>query len=186
MPRRISIEIDNVLARTDADPAVESRGSEFWDTLKEIEPRVVARLAQVAAERRWEIIFLTEHSRSSRTTEQADAQRWLESKGFPLPCVYVTPGARGPIAAALHLDLVIDSRAESCLSVVTESDARTILVWPGERGALPADARRPEINIAKSFADCLDMLTAVQDPRPKTDGLFAWLRRVFGRKTANA
>jgi hypothetical protein len=186
VPRRVSIEIDNVLARTEADPAVDSRRTEFWESLKELEPRVVSRLARLAAERRWEIIFLTQHARSSRSTEQADAQRWLESKGFPLPCVYVTPGARGPIAAALHLDLVIDSRPESCLSVVTESDARTVLVWPGERGAIPADARRPEINVAKSFGECLDMLTAVQDPGPKTDGLFAWLKRAFGRKTANA
>src|ERR1700750_874004 len=31
----------------------------FWETLHEIEPGVVAELASLAAERRWELIFLT-------------------------------------------------------------------------------------------------------------------------------
>src|SRR5688572_20151287 len=31
----------------------------FWESLEETEPGAVARLAAVAAERRWEIIFLT-------------------------------------------------------------------------------------------------------------------------------
>src|SRR5467141_386721 len=31
----------------------------FWEGLKELEPGVIARLASIATERRWEIIFLT-------------------------------------------------------------------------------------------------------------------------------
>src|SRR5438552_18911189 len=31
----------------------------FWQTLKEIEPGVIARLAATVSERQWEIIFLT-------------------------------------------------------------------------------------------------------------------------------
>ena len=177
MPRRIAIELDDVLVIADSSP---------WESLDEKEPRTVARLSETAAARRWEIIFLTTHSRKTHATEQVDAQRWLESKGFALPCVYVAPGWRGPIASSLHLDLVIAARPEHCVNVVTESDARAILVWPGDRSALPADARRPEINVVKSFAECLDMLTAVQDPGPKHDGMFAWLRRLLGLKTANA
>src|SRR4030088_728640 len=31
----------------------------FWETLQELEPGVIKRLAAIAAERRWEIMFLT-------------------------------------------------------------------------------------------------------------------------------
>ena len=163
MPRRIAIELDTLLAGVPADPTEAS-----WESADELEPRTIARLASIASARRWEIIFLTQRSQSSRGTSQIEAQRWLESKGFALPCVYVTPGSRGRIASALHLDLVIDARPENCVDVVTESDARTILVWPTERSSLPPDARRPEINLAKSFGECLDMLTAVDDPNPRS------------------
>jgi hypothetical protein len=177
VPRRIAIELDDVLVLADSRP---------WASLDEKEPRAVARLAETAAARRWEIIFLTTHSRESHATEQVDAQRWLESKGFTLPCVYVAPGPRGPIASSLHLDLVIDARPKNCVEVVTESDARALLVWTRDSGALPADARRPEITIAKSFGECLDMLTAVEDPKPQGDGLLAWVRRLFGGKAASS
>jgi hypothetical protein len=177
MPRRIAVELVGVIVNDD---------SQSWERLDEREPHGVARLAKVAADRRWEIIFLTESRRESRLGEQLGAQRWLESKGFTLPSVYVTSGSRGQIAAALNLDLVIDSRPEAAVDVVAESDARTILIWPAERGTLPPEARRPEINLARTFAECLDMLTAVDDPQPKRDGMFAWLRRILGMKTASA
>src|SRR5262245_50530918 len=32
---------------------------DFWQSLSEIEPGSIARLAQLAAERQWEVIFLT-------------------------------------------------------------------------------------------------------------------------------
>ena len=96
----------------------------------------------------------------------------------------MTPGSRGRIASALHLDLVIDASPDNCVNVVTESDARAILVWPGDRGSLSPDARRPEISIAKSFGECLDTLAVVDDPSPQNAGVFAWLRRLFGLRQA--
>ena len=101
-----------------------------------------------------------------------------------MPCVYVTRGARGRIAAAMRLDLVIDATPDDCVDVVTESDARAILVWRDDRVSLPADARRPEINIAKSFDECLDLLAVVDDPSRRSDGFFARLRRLFGFRQA--
>src|SRR5262249_36074451 len=101
----------------------------FWQTLNETEPGIVARLAAVATERRWEVIFLTKRPESAGATAQVQSQRWLESKGFLLPSVYVVQGSRGRIAAALHLDIVIDDRPENCLDVVVDSTARAILIW---------------------------------------------------------
>jgi hypothetical protein len=101
----------------------------FWETLDECEPGVVARLAAIAAERRWEIIFLTKRPETAGATAQAQTQRWLVSKGFPLPSVFVVQRSRGRIAASLELDVVIDDRPENCLDVVVDSKARAILVW---------------------------------------------------------
>ena len=187
LPRRIAIELDGVLARTvsEADQADQAGRSEnFWETLSETEPNVVSRLAGITADRRWEVIFLTKRTPSAGDIVQVQSQRWLEAKGFALPCVYVTPGSRGRIASALHLDLVIDASPDNCVNVVTESDARAILVWPGDRAGLPPDARRPDISLAKSFGECLDMLAVVDDPSPRNAGVFAWLRRLFGLRQA--
>ncbi len=186
LPRRIAIELDGVLAPAVSEADHSGRTENFWETLSETEPNVVSRLAGIAAERRWEVIFLTKRSPSAGDTVQVQSQRWLEEKGFALPCVYVTPGSRGRIASALHLDLVIDASPDNCVNVITESDARAILVWPGDRAGLPADARRPEINIAKSFGECLDTLAVVDDPSPRNAGVFAWVRRLFGLKEVKA
>jgi hypothetical protein len=185
-PRRIAIELDGVLARAPAEADQVSQSEDFWKAPAEAEPNVVSRLAGIAAERRWELIFLTKRSPSAGTTTQVQSQRWLEAKGFALPCVYVAPGPRGRIASALHLDLVIDVRPDNCVDVVSESDARAILVWPGDLNTVPADARRPEIAVAQSFGECLDMLAAVDDPTPHSEGLLALVRRLLGLKEAKA
>src|SRR5439155_22669880 len=96
----------------------------FWQTLQETEAGVVARLHKLATERRWEIIFLTKRPESEGATSQVQSQRWLESKGFALPSVFVVQKSRGRIAESLGLDIVIDDRPENCLDVVTDSKAR--------------------------------------------------------------
>jgi hypothetical protein len=187
LPRRIAIELDGVLARAVPEADQAGRTENFWETLSETEPTVVSRFAGIAADRRWEVIFLTRRPPTAGDTVQLQTQRWLEEKGFALPCVYVTSGSRGRIASALHLDLVIDASPDNCVNVVTESDARAILVWPGDRSGLSPDARRPEISIAKSFGECLDTLSVVDDPSPRNAGVFAWLRRLVGlRQTRQA
>src|SRR6185295_8231856 len=68
---------------------------DFWQTLRELEPGVLKRLAALAPERRWEIIFLTKRPETAGATAQVQSQRWLESKGFSLPSVFVVQGSRG-------------------------------------------------------------------------------------------
>src|SRR2546422_2289494 len=119
----------------------------FWLTLEELEPGVIQRLAAVAAERRWEIIFLPKRPQTDGVTPQVQSQRWLESKGFTLPSVFVVQGSRGRIAAALGIDIVVDDRPENCLDVVVDSKARAILEWSDDekesaRWSAPARHRR--------------------------------------------
>ena len=177
MSRRVAIEIDALLTGT--NHATRGAAGDFWEGLDEREPGMVSRLARIAAARRWEIIFLTRQGRSSRGTPQVDAQRWLESKGFALPSVYVTPGSRGRIASALHLDVVIDSDPERCADVAAGSGARAILVWPAGRSDLPGDLRRAKFDIVTSVGECLDMLAAADDQASRKPGLLAWVQRLY-------
>lgn len=131
----------------------------FWENLVEIEPAAVQRLATVATDRRWEVIFLTKRPETVGATAQVQTQRWLESHGFTLPSVYVVQGSRGRIAASLGLDIVVDDRPENCLDVVVDSKARAILVWREDEKHLPTAAKRLGIGVVKSVAECLDILT---------------------------
>jgi hypothetical protein len=134
----------------------------FWEGLSEIEPGSIQRLAAIAIDRRWEIIFLTKRPDNAGATAQVQSQRWLESKGFMLPSVFVVQGSRGRIASALDLDIVVDDRPDNCLDVVSDSKARAILVWRDPEGQLPAKAQRLGIGVVKSVAECLEILTKVE------------------------
>jgi hypothetical protein len=134
----------------------------FWEGLDELEPGAIQRLAAIAIDRRWEIIFLTKRPDTKGATAQVQSQRWLEAKGFMLPSVFVVQGSRGRIASALGLDIVVDDRPENCLDVVSDSKARAILVWREGEDQLPATAQRLGIGVVKSVADCLEILTQVE------------------------
>ena len=133
----------------------------FWETLTEIEPGVVARLAAIATDRKWEVIFLTKRPEGAGAIAQVQTQRWLEAKGFALPSVYVVQGSRGRIAGALELDFVVDDRPENCLDIVVDSQARAVLVWREGEKQLPIAARRLGIGVVKSVDECLDILAQI-------------------------
>ena len=154
----------------------------FWQTLEETEAGIVQRLATVAAECRWEVIFLTKRPQSAGATAQTQTQRWLQSKGFPIPSVYVVQGSRGRIAAALGLDIVVDDRPENCLDVVVDSKARAILVWRDDQKHLPAAAKRLGIGVVSSVAECLDILTQVDAESRQSTGVMDRVRRLLGLK----
>ena len=154
----------------------------FWERLDELEPGVIQRLASLAADRRWEIIFLTKRPETAGATAQVQSQRWLESKGFTLPSVFVVQGSRGRIAASLGLDIVVDDRPENCLDVVVDSKARAILVWRADENQLPAAAQRLGIGVVKSVADCLEIFTQVDSPTREEPGVMTRVLRLLGLK----
>jgi hypothetical protein len=155
---------------------------DFWESLAEIEPGSVARLASLAADRQWEIIFLTKRPECAGATAQVQTQRWLEAKGFALPSVFVVQGSRGRIAAALDLDYVIDDRPENCLDVVVDSKARAILVWRDDESLLPAATRRLGIGVVKSVGECLDILTQVESVVQQRASMVEKMKRLLGLK----
>jgi hypothetical protein len=154
----------------------------FWETLQENEPGTVKRLARLAHDRRWEIMFLTKRPRSAGATCQLQTQRWLVANGFPLPSVYVVQGSRGRIAAALALDVVIDDRPENCLDIVVDSKARAILVWRDDEKNLPAAAKRLGIAVVSTVRECLDVLEQIDAPPREQPGLMDRVMRLLGLK----
>lgn len=132
----------------------------FWESLEEIEPGTVARLATIATERRWEIIFLTRRPATAGATSQIQSQRWLEAKGFRLPSVYVVTASRGLIAAGLTLDIVVDDTPENCVDVAADSKARTIAVFRTET-PLPPALHGMGIHVVRSTDEALNLLVEI-------------------------
>jgi len=150
----------------------------FWESLKETEPGVIARLATLARERRWEVIFITQRPSSAGDITQLQTQRWLVAHGYDLPSVYVIKGTRGKVAEALTLDVVVDDRPENCLDVKLESRARAILVWKGDFASLPPNTRRFGIEPVVGIGACLDLLAG--NPAAKKLGLLGKIKRLVG------
>ena len=151
---------------------------DFWETLDEIESGAIERLAALAVEHRWEVLFVTSRPHAPGKTVQRQSQVWLERKKFPLPSLYVVHGSRGQIAKALALDVVVDDRPQNCLDVVLESKARAILVWRGQPGTMPGSAKRMGIGVVPTVAACLDALVAAE--REPEGDFVSRLRRLLG------
>jgi hypothetical protein len=157
----------------------------FWESLGEIEPGTIRRLATLTDARGWELIFLTSRPRSAGRIVQQQSQRWLAGQGYEMPSLFVVHGSRGRIADALQLDVVIDDRPENCLDVVLESKAGAILVWRGTRGSVPVSAKRMGIAVVPTMEACLDALVAA-DRSKKDVPLLDRIRQIFGLRTRPA
>lgn len=155
----------------------------FWETLDEIEPGILARLSDLARERRWEIIFLTSRPETAGDLAQMQSHRWLTAHGVAMPSVFVVHGSRGRIAAALHLDAFVDDRPENCLDIAIDSTARPILVWRGDEAQIPASARQLGIGVVPSITACLDIFEKIGRPATGEDvGVLERLKRLLGLK----
>ncbi len=146
----------------------------FWTTLAPLEDGVVARLAALVARQRWEVFFVTQRPPTAGETVQRQTQRWLAAQGFDLPSVLVLRSSRGPLAAALDLDYLVDDTPQHCVDVRAESSARPILVLREPDPAQERAAARLGITVVRSVHEALDVLErawAVAAPgSPPRDG----------------
>lgn len=150
----------------------------FWETLSEIEAGAVARLAALADEYRWEVVFITQRPSTAGDTTQRQSQRWLANLGFVHPSVCVVDASRGKVADALGLDVVVDDRPENCLDVATDSKAKAVLIWRGDQQHVVPNARRLGVEVAGSVGACLDQLAAGQWlPKARGGGIVGRVRR---------
>jgi hypothetical protein len=155
----------------------------FWESLDETEPGIVKQFAALAAARRWEVMFLTRRPTTSGDTAQRQSQRWLASKGFPLPSVYVVTASRGLIAAGLTLDIVIDDTPENCVDVASDSKALTIAIFRSTGVAPPPILKNMGIHMVPTTAECLDVLAEIDSSLNNSDpGAMARVLRTLGMK----
>src|SRR5688572_3503579 len=151
----------------------------FWTTLPELEPGIISRIAKAAADRRWEVIFLTTRPSTKGELVQLQSQRWLEAHGFHLPSVFVVQRSRGKIADALALDAFVDDRPENCLDIVVESKAKVILVWHGNLNDVPAGAKRLGVRPVATITEGLALLEQLDDVRNQPS-LMRSLKKAIG------
>lgn len=151
----------------------------FWSTLPELEPGIIARIAKTSLERRWEVIFLTTRPSTAGELVQMQSQRWLEAHGFQYPSVYVVQRSRGKIADALALDAFVDDRPENCLDIAVESKAKVILVWHGVMSDVPAGAKRLGVQPVSTISEAMGLLERLDDIRSKP-GFMRTLKRALG------
>ena len=154
----------------------------FWTTLPELEPGIIARIAHTASVREWEIIFLTTRPSTAGEITQLQSQRWLDAHGFRYPSVMVVQRSRGKIADALQLDAFVDDRPENCLDIAVESKAKVILVWHGHLKDVPAGAKRLGVRPVSTISEALALLEQLDDIRKKP-GIVRTLKRAFGQAT---
>ncbi len=155
------------------------RTKNFWTTLDETEPGIVARIADLAAEGRWDVLFITTRPTATGATTQVQSQQWLSAHGFTHPSVYVVKGSRGKVADALGLDAVVDDRFENCLDVATESRAKAVLVWPGPTEALGPGVARHGVIVTRSIGAAIDQL--VEMDRARRGGVVQSIKRYLRR-----
>jgi len=154
----------------------------FWLTLPEMAPGIIARIARAAEDRSWELIFLTTRPPTKGATTQLQSQRWLADRGLRFPSVYVVERSRGLIAEALQLDAVVDDRYENCLDVALESKARPILIWPERSNAAPAAATKFGVHPVPSIVAALAILERHDDER-KQPAIVRSINRILGRQS---
>ena len=154
----------------------------FWCGLPEMEPGIVARLAETATSRRWEVLFVTTRPVVAGETVQIQSQRWLEAHGFQYPSVFVVQRSRGRIADALELDAVVDDRPENCVDVAVDSKAMPILIWPGDESRLPPGTKRLGVRVTTSISEALDILIRLDDVRNEP-GVVRSLKKLFKKET---
>lgn len=153
----------------------------FWTTLPELEPGIIARIAKAATERRWEVIFFTTRPSTAGEMTQLQSQRWLEAHGFLYPSVFVVQRSRGKIADALQLDAFVDDRPENCLDIAVESKAKVILVWHGHLKDVPAGAKRLGVRPVATISEAVALLEHLDDIRSQP-GIMRTLKRALGRE----
>jgi uncharacterized HAD superfamily protein len=152
----------------------------FWSTLPELEPGIIARIARTALARRWEVIFLTTRPSTAGELVQLQSQRWLEAHGFQYPSVFVVQRSRGKIADALGLDAFVDDRPENCLDIAVESKAKVILVWSGNVNDVPSGAKRLGVQPVSTIVEALALLERLDDVRSQP-GIVRSIKRALGR-----
>jgi hypothetical protein len=151
---------------------------DFWLGLAPLEPGGVRRRHHRSIARGWEVFFITQRPSTVGQTVQRQTQQWLAREGFDMPSVLTLAGARGKVAKALELNVLLDDYRKNCVDVLSESHnrCRPILVQRTASAAEESVARGLGIGVVHSVAEALDHLET-----PSTLSHPSAMRRVLER-----
>ena len=124
-----STDIEASLSKADIERLWKAvaRIPNWWAELPAYESDQIARLYALSRRWRWEVFFMTSRPPSAGDAVQLQTQVWLERHGFYMPAVLTAPAlARGEIARALRLDLVVDDHLLNCMDIVGASNSRVL------------------------------------------------------------
>ena len=142
-----------------------ARANNWWLELVAYEPEEMARLYELSRERRWEVFFMTSRPPSAGDSVQLQTQVWLEKCGFYLPSVMTAPaGARGELARALRMDLVVDDHLVNCMEIVGASNARVLHMSRGDVDESRRDqAEARGIGVVRTLSQALDAIQRLHE-----------------------
>ena len=164
---RLADDVEAELSKEDVERLwrIVAETSNWWLDVPAYEPDQIVRLYDRARHGRWEIHFLTSRPPSAGDSVQLQTQVWLERFGFFLPSVMTTPaGARGEIARALRLDVLIDDRIVNCVEIIGASNAKALLLARGTPDQRLRDAAETRgIGVVTSFARGLDAIERLEE-----------------------
>ena len=137
-----------------------ARVSNWWVELPAYEPDQIARLYALARRWRWEVFFMTSRPPSAGDTVQLQTQAWLERHGFYMPAVLTAPAlARGEIARALRLDLIVDDHLVNCMEIVGASNSKVLHMSRQPVNAEQRDqAESRGIGVVATLSETLDAI----------------------------
>jgi hypothetical protein len=153
----------------------------FWTMLKPIDADAIKRLNEMTRELNWEVFFITQRPATAGATVQWQTHKWLVEHGFEMPNVIPLSGGRGKVAAALHLDYLIDDTPQNCVDVLSDSSTRAILLVDADDPIAESSARRLGIGTAHNISEVLDLLVQATAAR-SNPSLFEKLRKLVGWK----
>lgn len=161
--------------------AIEST-PDFWTTLKPIEDGVVKRLWDVAQKNKWEVFFITQRPATAGEPVQRQTQRWLQQHGFELPSVIPLSGSRGKACQALRIDFLVDDTPKNCVDVISDSNARAVLITTGVDEFTESGAKRLGIVTVKTASEAIDVLEQATVAKANPTFFSRFLQK-FGLKT---
>ena len=137
-----------------------ARVSNWWVELPAYESDQIARLYALSRRWRWEVFFMTSRPPSAGDTVQLQTQAWLERHGFYMPAVLTAPAlARGEIARALRLDLIVDDHLVNCMEIVGASNSKVLHMSRQPVNAEQRDqAESRGIGVVGTLAETLDAI----------------------------
>ena len=139
--------------------------ADFWETLAETEPGIVARLERDARACGWEVVFVTQRPATAGDPVEDQTRRWLAGHGYPDARVVMADSARGATVGHLGLDVALDDRPENCASIVAQSRAHAILVWRDGWGPIDEGVLAPGISVVATVGEALDRLCSGATPK---------------------